>query len=169
MSNSPQNATTASAIADDLITRYGEPSLGETLESGEKKQKSNFMTTSVPTRTDPSGTFKTHHLINVAKEDEQLSNMPLMQSSLKKEINAVVSRLTNECVFVNCLLPNDTVELSLPRGIVNPELALYGTPVSISIEVIDGYRQPVIKARSVENNPHYTKELQEIDKWLDTL
>lgn len=105
----------------------------------------------------------------IQEDKPDLPNGALQDVALAKEIKGVVSKITDECVFINCQLPEDTIELSFPRGIVPEALSKYGAPVSVALERVEGFKQPIIKSRTVEENPHFKEELKKLGEWAEQL
>ena len=133
-------------------------------------RKVDFASVRTPSRTDAEESLAGVVFEPVFGSSTRADSMGTLESAcLEKELKGVVSNVTTDCIFVNCSLPNDSIELSFPKSMVPSDLAIYGVPVYVSLEIVNGYKRPVVKHREVLENPHYQTEISGIDSWLEQL
>jgi len=100
----------------------------------------------------------------IGRQDDQLS---LENAKFGKTVNAVVTAVDESSVTLRCQLPARSVEVTFYRGFLDAELAVYGTPVSLSLKEDGNIRRPSIKKRHVIQD-FESPEISEIDKWLNS-
>lgn len=96
--------------------------------------------------------------------ERQLS---LSDTSALKSVPAVVTGIDEHTIVIACHLPRGEVEVRLPKGLVPPDLAVFGKPVSLSLDESSGFRRVVLVEREIERRAPTPEEV-EIDEWIES-
>lgn len=95
--------------------------------------------------------------------------LPLGQKpteQLLDEIKAVVSRIEDEIVHLNCRLPLRSVEIAVNKLTVPSELCVYGTPVSVKVDRTNGFRKLTILPRTELDKQYRPDDADELEAWV---
>lgn len=82
-----------------------------------------------------------------------------------KSVPAVVAGIDEHSVVIACHLPGGEVTVRLPKGVVRPDLAVFGKPVFLTLDESSGFRRPVLVEREIEPRAPTPEEV-EVDEWL---
>lgn len=139
-------------------------SSNQTREVREETERPNFAGAGTHHTTDIESSVETIPLSEVDIPEGQ-RQFELKNKEQQNSINAVVSKVDENSVFLKCQLPDRNLEISFARGYIDRELAIYGTPVSLTLQEIQGIRRPVIKFRVIEEKEN-TNEVKELEDWI---
>jgi hypothetical protein len=102
-----------------------------------------------------------------AKRPSRDPQLPLPDATQLKSLPAVVTGVNDISVIITCQLPKGEVDVRLPKSVVPPQLAVFGTPVALSVDEDGGFRRPVLVERHIEPRARTPEEI-EVDEWIES-
>jgi hypothetical protein len=89
-------------------------------------------------------------------------------AAVPQHIDGVIAGIHRETVVIQCHLPGQVVEITLPPALIPSELQAYGQTVSVSLDYSSGYQRPLVQRRAPSPRDLLPGE-EAVDAWIDTL